>query len=269
MSGDASFRKVFLATLATLFAVAAITYGSLWMYTVRRARPTVELGFNNQHDPQYDERTHCQAVEDVVEGSPAERAGLRVGDRITGVNGQALLTDIGSDQAYLHGRPGDVVEITVERAGEPKPLVLHGVFRAAPLASASEGLAKSSAQQITGSFPIPFVLVAFAVLLLRLEEPNAWLLAMLFCAFVATPGFHNSGISPALSAFVLVFRAVFARDAVSPFLSILCSFPGAIASGSAPPVVEVGGASVGNLYRHSRLADRRSNLSRSGRPPGR
>jgi len=135
------------------------------------------------------------------------------------------LTDIGSDQAYLHGRPGDVVEITVERAGEPKPLVLHGVFRAAPLASASEGLAKSSAQQITGSFPIPFVLVAFAVLLLRLEEPNAWLLAMLFCAFVATPGFHNSGISPALSAFVLVFRAVFAGMLCPLFYLFFAVFP--------------------------------------------
>jgi hypothetical protein len=231
MSGGASFRKPLLATLAALFAVAAITYGSLWMYTVRRARPKVELGFNNQHDPQYDERTHCQAIEDVVQGSPAERAGLRVGDRIIGVNGRALLTDIGYDQAYLHGRPGDVVEITVERAGEPKPLVLHGVFRAAPLASASEGLARSSAQRITGSFPIPFLLVAFAVLFLRLEEPNAWLLALLFCAFVATPGFHNSGFSPALSVFVLVFRAVFAGMLCPLFYLYLCSFPGAIASG--------------------------------------
>ncbi len=195
MSGGASFRKPFLATLATLFTVAAITYGSLWMYTVRLARPKVELGFNNQHDPQYDERTHCQAVEDVVEGSPAERAGLHVGDRIIGVNGRALLTDIGADQAYVHGRPGDVVEITVERAGEPKPLALRGVFRAAPLASASEGLARSSAQQITGSFPIPFLLVAFCRrFLLRLEVrvSNApWLLALLFCAFVANPGFHE------------------------------------------------------------------------------
>ncbi len=156
MSGGASFRKPFLATLATLFAVAAIAYGSLWMYTVRRARPKVELGFNNQHDPQYDERTHCQAIEDVVEGSPAERAGLRAGDRVIGVNGRALLTDIGSDQAYLHGRPGDVVEITVERAGEPKPLVLHGVFRAAPLASASEGLARSSASKSRDHSPFLF-----------------------------------------------------------------------------------------------------------------
>ena len=71
----------------------------------------MELGFNKLHNPPYDEKTHCQAVEDVVEGSPAERAGLRAGDRIIGVNGRPLDTDIGSDEAYVHGRPGDPVEL--------------------------------------------------------------------------------------------------------------------------------------------------------------
>jgi regulator of sigma E protease len=52
----------------------------------------------------------------VVDGSPAERAGLRVGDRIIGVNGRALDTDIASDEAYVRGRPGDPVDFTVERA---------------------------------------------------------------------------------------------------------------------------------------------------------
>jgi membrane-associated protease RseP (regulator of RpoE activity) len=210
MRGRASLRKPFLATLATLFAVVAIVYGSLWMYAVRRSRPAVELGFNNHHNPQYDERTHSQSVEDVVKGGPAERAGLRVGDRIIGVNGRALDTDIGSDEAYVRGRPGDPVELTVERASEPEPLILHGVFRAAALAGTSESLARSSALQITGSFPIPFLLVAFTVLFLRLEEPNAWLLALLFCAFVAAPSFFNPvAISPPLRAFAFAFRAVF------------------------------------------------------------
>ena len=54
------------------------------MYTVRRARPKVELGFNNQHNPQYDERTHCQAVEDVVEGGPAERPACALATALLG-----------------------------------------------------------------------------------------------------------------------------------------------------------------------------------------
>jgi len=226
MNGRASFRKTFLATSATLFAMVAIVYGCLWMYVVRRTPPAVELGFNNQHNPQYDDRTHSQSVEDVTEGSPAERAGLRVGDRIIGVNGRALETDIGSSEAYVRGRPGDPVELTVERAGEPKPLILHGIFRARALAGASEGLAKSSALQITGSFPIPFLLVGFTVLFLRPEEPHAWLLALLFCAFAAAPSFPNSaGIPPSLRAFGFAFRAVFSGMLASLFYLFFAVFP--------------------------------------------
>ena len=44
-------------------------------------------------------------------------------------------------------------------------------------------------------------------------------------AFVATPGFHNSGISPALSAFVLVFRAVFAGMLCPLFYLFFAVFP--------------------------------------------
>ena len=226
MRGRSSFRRPFLATLATLFAVVAFAYGALWMYAVRHSHPAVELGFNNHHNPQYDERTHSQSVEDVMEGSPAERAGLRVGDRIIGINGRALDTDIASDEAYVRGRPGDPVEVTVERAGEPKPLILHGVFRAAAPAGASEGLARSSALQITETFPIPFLLVGFAVLFLRLEEPSAWLLALLFCAFAATPGFSNSVvISPPLRAFAFAFRAVFDGMLCPLFYLFFAVFP--------------------------------------------
>ncbi len=226
MRGRALFQKPLLATLATLFAVVAIAYGSLWMYGVRRSRPAVELGFNKHHNPQYDEKTHSQSVDDVEEGSPAERAGLRVGDRVIGINGGALDTDIASTDAYLYGRPGDPVELTVDRAREPKPLILHGVFRAVAVAQASEGLARSSALQITGSFPIPFLLVGFAVLFLRLEDPNAWLLALLFCAFVGAPGIANStGVSPPLRTFVFTYRAVFAGMLGPLFYLFFAVFP--------------------------------------------
>ena len=221
-----SFRKPFLATLATLFAVVATVYGCLWMYGVRRSSPDVELGFNLHHNPEYDEKTHSQSVEDVAEGSPAERAGLRAGDRVIAVNGRALDTDIASTEAYTRGRPGDPVEITVERAGDPKPLILHGIFRAVGLTGVSEGLARSSAQQITESFPIPFLLVAFTVLFLRLEERNAWLLALLFCAFAAAPTLPNSaGIAAPLRTFMFAFRAVFSGMIGPLFYLFFAVFP--------------------------------------------
>ncbi len=221
-----SLRKPVLATLAILFALVATIYGCLWMYEVRRSGPAVELGFNNHHNPQYDERTHSQSVEDVTPGSPAERAGLRIGDHVIAVNGRALDTDIASTEAYVHGRPGDHVELTVERAGEPQPLTLHGVFRAVAVAGASDSLARSYAQQITESFPIPFLLVGFAVLFLRLEEPNAWLLALLFCAFAAAPSVPNSaGIPPPLRTFMFAFRAVFAGMIAPLFYLFFAVFP--------------------------------------------
>jgi len=226
MTEPASFRKPLLATLATLFAVVAIAYGSLWMYAVRHPGPRVELGFNIRNPSPFDESTHSQSVGDIVAGSPAERAGLRVGDRIIGINGRALDTDIASDKAYVRGRPGDPVELTVERAGEPHPLTLHGVFRAATPDRTPEGLARSSALQVMASYPVPFLVVAFAVLFLRLEEPHAWLLALLFCAFVAAASFPNSAIiPPALGVFALAFRAVFAGMLAPLFYLFFAVFP--------------------------------------------
>src|SRR5215469_1502723 len=181
------------------------------MDAVRNPGPLVELGFNTANNPSYDERTHSLAVDDVAEGSPAAQAGLRAGDRITGVNGRALTGELGFDTSYIRGRPGDAVTLAVERPGEPRQLVLHGVFRARRGQNrVGEGLAKSSALQVIGSFPVPFLVVGFAVLFLRLEEPSAWLLALLFCAFVGAPDLIiPAGVSTALGEFALAFRAIF------------------------------------------------------------
>jgi sigma-B regulation protein RsbU (phosphoserine phosphatase) len=181
------------------------------MYAVRYPGTVVELGFNQRHNPHYDAKTGSLLVDDVVEGSPADQAGLRVGDRITAVDGHALRTELGSDESYVRGHPGDAVTLTVERPSEPEPLFLHAIFRAKRSPNRTgEGLARSSALQVIGLFPIPFLLVGFAVLFLRLEEPTAWLLALLFCAFIGAPDFvFPAGVSPSLVAFELAFRAIF------------------------------------------------------------
>ena len=203
--------RPFLATLAGVFALAACIYGSLWMYAVRYPGPVVELGFNQLHNPHYEASTHSLLVDDVIDGSPAKEAGLRPGDRITAVNGRALGAEISLDESYIRGHPGVAVTLTVERPGEPDPLFLHAVFRAKRSPNRTgEGLARSSALQVIGLFPIPFLLVGFAVLFLRLEDPTAWLLALLFCAFIGAPDFvFPAGVSPSLVAFALAFRAIF------------------------------------------------------------
>jgi sigma-B regulation protein RsbU (phosphoserine phosphatase) len=205
--------RPFLASLAGILAIAATLYGIVWMYAVRNPGPIVELGFNQKHDSRFEPITHSILVLDVSEGSPAERAGLRAGDRISGVNGKELSSDLGYDESYLQGHPGDSVVLTVQRPGEEKPLILQGIFRAKRkrgLDGANEGIAKSSALQVIGLFPIPFLLVGFVVLFLRLEEPTAWLLALLFCGFICAPDLAlTPGISPALKTFMLAFRALF------------------------------------------------------------
>lgn len=202
----AEVPRALIATLAILLAAASTLYAALWMYDARYPGKPVELGFNHQHDERYSEKTHSITVRDVVPDSPAERAGLRVGDRIIGVNGKTLDTSAPYDEAYGRSKPGDRVDLTISRLGEEEPLILHGIFRAAASAR-PEGLAKASAQQVTASYPVLFLLVGFAVLFLRLDDPNAWLLALLFSAFVATPSFNNSVALPhALRVFAVSYH---------------------------------------------------------------
>ena len=217
-----------LSTLAAMLAVVTVFYSFLWMYDVRHASSVVELGFNKAHTTQgvFDEKTHSIPVLDVAPGSPAERAGLRANDRIIAVNGQALVTSAPLDDAWNRGRPGDGVELTVARPGEVEPIQLHGVFRAATGDGGSEGFARASALQVTGSFPVLFLVVGFIVLFLRLEDPNAWLLALLFCGFVTAPGFPNaSGLPPELRRFGFAYRAVFSSLVPALFYLFFAVFP--------------------------------------------
>ena len=226
MSRWFSLPRPFLAALATVFAVAAVLYASVWMYVERYPDPRVELGFNKLHNEQYDERAHSIKVGDVVQGSPAEQAGLRAGDRIIGVNGRRLSTSAPYYEAYGRGRPGDAVDLTIQRDGDSWPLVLHAIFRASVEGAAPEGLAKTSALEVTRSFPVLFLMVGLAVLFLRVNDSNAWILASLFCGFVATPSFsHPLIMNSALRSFALEYHAVFSGMLCSLFYIFFAVFP--------------------------------------------
>ncbi|HEX7503611.1 MAG TPA: SpoIIE family protein phosphatase, partial [Acidobacteriota bacterium] len=228
-----SWRKASLAAAAVLLAAAAFGYGFIWMVAVRNAAPRVELGFNYKANVAYDPQARSIFVHDVEKGSPAERAGLRAGDHIIGFNGKLLTTSRPYDEAYARGKPGDPVALTVLRPGEPGPLVLHGIFRAnadnngaAGPASSIEGLARSSARQVTDLYPVPFLLVGFAVLFFRLRDPKAWLLALLFCAFTCVPDLPDSlSFAPLLIAFAQRCRAVFSGMLPPLFYLFFAVFP--------------------------------------------
>jgi sigma-B regulation protein RsbU (phosphoserine phosphatase) len=203
-----------LIAFAFLLCILATLYGVAWMYAARSI--VVELGFNKTRANDYSDKTHSIFVADVEPGSPAEQAGLRAGDTIVAVNGRALTTSLPFSEAYARGRPGDPVTLTVIRAGASEPIALHGIFRKRRSA-ATEGLAASSAQQIKDSFPVLFLLVGFAVLFLRLDDSNAWLLALMFSAFATGPDIVNEVLlAPAVRDYALIYRAFF--NGMLPFL---------------------------------------------------
>ena len=55
-----------------------------------------------------------------IDGTPAQRAGLKSGDVIIAVDGKTLQPSE-DDQGPLRGKPGSTVVLTVVREGEPKP----------------------------------------------------------------------------------------------------------------------------------------------------
>ena len=58
------------------------------------------------------------AVESVVEGAPAERAGVRKGDIIVAVNGQPIITPPELTRRIAGTAPGTRVELSVVRNGK-------------------------------------------------------------------------------------------------------------------------------------------------------
>ena len=214
-----------MLAIAALFAVATALYSALWMYQVRYPAYPVELGFNHIYNEPYNPETRCIDVKDVVPNSPAEHAGLRPNDQIIAIDGKPLTTSLPYDEAYSRGRPGDPITLTIARPNEREPIVLHARFRPAER-TAHEGLAKKSAQQITGSYPVLFFLVGFAVLFLRLQDRSAWLLALLFTAFVATPSFNSLfAIPQALRPFAVAFQMLFGGMLCPLFYIFFAVFP--------------------------------------------
>jgi sigma-B regulation protein RsbU (phosphoserine phosphatase) len=217
-----SFLKPILATLATLFASATVLYSVLWMYS--NYRPiTVELGF----DEDYLAAQRCELVQRVQSGSPAESAGLRAGDRIIEIDGRHIETEHSLTDAWARHQPGDTVKLTIQRPHVSAPFVIVGRFRT-PLASSPEGgVAADVAQDIFNTYPVCFLVVGLAVLFLRLDDPNAWLLALMFAGIIAIPDSSNSfvSLSPSLRSFALAYRALFYNLYTPLFYFFFAVFP--------------------------------------------
>jgi len=210
-----------LTATAVVLAAGATLYSALWMYAVRHQQQPVEIGY----EPKSESISHCQLVLSTYPDSPAQRAGLRAGDCIVAVNGRDVVTTDVLNEAWWSAKPGDPVELTVARPGLSGTLVIHAVFRARQSES-QEGLAKSSANQVLRSYPVPFLLVGMTVLFLRRQDASAWLLALMFCAFIAAaPHPAPYSLPPAPRAYVLAFRASFQGLLGALFYIFFAVFP--------------------------------------------
>lgn len=216
-----SLPKPLVAIVAALFAAATILYSALWMYD-SRWRPRVELGF----DERYVSAGNFELVLRVQPGTPAAKAGLRRDDRILSLNGNRIKNADSLGDEWARHKPGDPVQLTVQRAHVREPFVVTGVLRAANGAS-SEGRVRELGKDITGTYPMAFLVVGLAVLFLRLEDVNAWLLALLFAGFIAIPNFSNNalGFGPHLRPFVSAYRALFDSMFAALFYFFFAVFP--------------------------------------------
>jgi phosphoserine phosphatase RsbU/P len=213
-----SLSKLLLVTLAAILAAATILYSGLWMYSQSWQLP-VQLGI----DSDYIETEHSQLLKNIYKDGPAEKAGLRAGDRILKVNRERFDSPYSLYDIWTRHKPGDSVELTVQRPKNPSPVVIMAVFQAAP--SQGGRLSERLGQDIINTFPVAFLVVGLAVLFLRLEDSNAWLLALMFAGDIAVPGFHFQALGPSLRRFAMADRAILNGFLPALFYFFFAVFP--------------------------------------------
>lgn len=215
-----SFPKPLLAMVATLFAAATIFYSGLWMYSDRWQVP-VQLGFDNQ----YVDAEQSQLLTSIYKDSPAEKAGLQVGDRILQVDGERFESDYALNDIWARHKPGDTVALRIQRPHVPAPFTLRATFGAAP--SRSERLTEHLSQDIINAYPVVFLVVGLSVLFLRLEDPYAWLLALEFAGAIAVANWSSNfaGLGPSVRRFAITYRAIFQGFNPAFFFLFFAVFP--------------------------------------------
>ncbi len=222
-----------LLGLAVLFGGAATLYSALWIYYARW-EPAAQLGIQSE----YSILARSLHVTRVAAGSAAERAGLRPGDGIVAVNDRPLEYMTPFWDAVTRGRPGDRVKLAVNRQGAAAPssasalalqapLTVEAVLDPRPPPAVRRNRAEALFWTLLLLYPAYFLVVALAVLFLRLEDPNAWLLALLFGGFIAGPPLliMEGIIHPDLRGFMLAYAFVIGGVSPAVFYWFFAVFP--------------------------------------------
>ena len=222
-----SLKRTGLRLLAIIFAGTLIAYSAIWMYYIRLPSPTlrVEIGFEESYSPNGIE------IYAVHPDSPAEKSGLKVNDRIVAINGGTAASASAWNglmrRTWLSANPGDAVTLTLQRPGQSQPLVITPRFRARQGVGDTRGLGRTIAVQIADLYPMLFLVVGLAVLFLRMEDRNAWLLALLFATFIAAADMPDEFVAaPAhLRSFLLAYRTLMGSVLTGLFYFFFAVFP--------------------------------------------
>ncbi len=198
---------LFILAVAIIYAASTLLYSVLWMADARAKSqlPPVELGF----DTDFIKAKSVQSVKSVYRGSPAETAGLHQGDEIFAFNGHPIDDDNYLNTIWSQHKPGDSIDLSVNRPGVKSPLHVIGIFRLRQSAT-GEGSLEYFAGEIIKLFPVPFIVVGLIVLFLRVEDPVVWLLALMCGSFIASPSITNNlAVAPASRPFGMGYKAFF------------------------------------------------------------
>jgi sigma-B regulation protein RsbU (phosphoserine phosphatase) len=216
-----------LLALGIVFAALTILYSAAWMYYIRRPLPAppVEVGFDESYSPDGIE------INSVHPNSPAEKSGLKPNDHIVAINGSRADSASAWNElmrrTWLSSNPGDAVTLTLRRPGQSQPLVITPRFRARQGAGDTGGIARTIAVQILDLYPLLFLVVGLAVLFLRVEDRNAWLLALLFATFIAAGDMpaEFAAAPPNLRSFLLAYRTLLGSVLPGLFYFFFAVFP--------------------------------------------
>ncbi len=196
-----SLRRPVLVILALCFAAATTLYSIVWMVHISRA--PLGVGVEFEMSP----TSHQTVVTRVYPDGPAEAAGVRTGDVIVAIDGRKM-SDPSPFYGYAYvksvqlGKQGDVAVLSVERQGAPELLtfrILLKPFRPRPaeLSGWQDILGK-----VLSFYPLFLLIVGVAVLFLRLDDADAWRLALMFGGFIAAAPLVEGSIPPHLRPFV-------------------------------------------------------------------
>ncbi len=220
MRSSFSPRRLVRHFLAILFAALATTYSVLWVMHVRHPRP--QPGFTSY---EYSAADRSMRVGAVFPDSPAEQAGLRPGDRIVAIDGQKLENLRPFYEAIIIGQK-DVVELTVEQPSLPAGLRrLKLVLRSEKPAPMRMTRLEHLLNLPMGYFPLGFLVVGVGVLLLRPDDPNAWLLALFSGGFVAGGPLFEGAIPVHLRGFAVAYKIIMSGSSGAFFYYFFAVFP--------------------------------------------